>query len=214
MRSIVIVMLCLAMLLVPGKSDAQYKGFMPVADSKTFSNSFTENAGKVNSIRCDFTQEKNLSLLSEKITSKGKFWFRKETMVRMEYQHPFEYLMIINGKNIYIRDGQKENRVSVRSNKLFQKINKLTVDCVQGTVFTNPDFTVKAFENKTQYLVEMTPVTKDMLEFFSKILVTIDRRDYSVASINMMEKGGDYTLISFTNKELNQSLPDAIFQPK
>lgn len=193
---------------------AQYKGFTPVTELSVFKSGFSTKAAQVNSLRADFTQEKNLSLLAEKIVSKGKFWFRKEAMVRMEYQHPFQYLMIIKDRNIYIKDGQKENKVSVRSNKLFQKINQLTVDCVQGTVFNNPDFKVRAFENKSQYLVEMIPVTKDMQEFFSTILVTIDRKDYSVASINMIEKGGDNTLISFHNKEINPIIPDAVFQQK
>ncbi|MBU7577447.1 MAG: outer membrane lipoprotein carrier protein LolA [Flavihumibacter sp.] len=194
--------------------NAQHKGYTAIPDLGSFKSAFTAKSAQVNSIRADFTQEKNLSLLAEKIISKGKFWFRKETQVRMEYQHPFQYLMIINGKNIYIKDGQKENKVSARSNKLFQKINQLTIDCVQGTVFTNPDFKVKAFENKSQYLVEMVPITKDMQGFFSTILVTIDRKDYSVASINMIEKGGDNTLISFQNKEINQAIPDAVFQYK
>jgi outer membrane lipoprotein-sorting protein len=193
---------------------AQYKGFTPVAELSVFKSGFSAKAAQVNSLRADFTQEKNLSLLAEKIVSKGKFWFRKEAMVRMEYQHPFQYLMIIKDRNIYIKDGQKENKVSVRSNKLFQKINQLTVDCVQGTVFSNPDFRVRAFENKLQFLVEMIPVTKDMQEFFSTILVTIDRKDYSVASINMIENGGDNTLISFHNKEINPIIPDAVFQQK
>jgi outer membrane lipoprotein-sorting protein len=194
--------------------NAQHKGYTAIPDLGSFKSAFSAKSAQVNSIQADFTQEKNLSLLAEKIISKGKFWFRKETQVRMEYQHPFQYLMIINGKNIYIKDGQKENKVSARSNKLFQKINQLTIDCVQGTVFTNPDFNVKAFENKSQYLVEMVPVTRDMQDFFSTILVTIDRKDYSVASINMIEKGGDNTLISFQNKVINQVIPDAVFQYK
>jgi outer membrane lipoprotein-sorting protein len=53
-----------------------------------------------------------------------------------------------------------------------------------------------------------------MQEFFSTILVTIDRKDYSVAGINMIEKGGDNTLISFHNKEINPIIPDAVFQQK
>ena len=194
--------------------NAQHKGYTAIPDLGSFKFAFSAKSAQVNSIQADFTQEKNLSLLAEKIISKGNFWFRKETQVRMEYQHPFQYLMIINGKNIYIKDGQKENKVSARSNKLFQKINQLTIDCVQGTVFTNPDFNVKAFENKSQYLVEMVPVTRDMQDFFSTILVTIDRKDYSVASINMIEKGGDNTLISFQNKVINQVIPDAVFQYK
>lgn len=192
-------------------AQAQYKGYKPVADINSFKAAFTAASQKIQSIKSDFVQEKNLSLLAEKIVSRGKFWFRKENLVRMEYQHPFHYLMIINGNNVYVKDGQKENKVSTKSNKLFQKINRLTVDCVQGTIFSNPDFKVKAFENGQQYLVEMIPVAKGLTEFFSKILVTVDRKDYSVANINMIEQGGDNTLISFQQKEINVSIADAVF---
>ena len=195
-------------------ANAQYKGYKAVADINAFKASFTAASKKITSIKSDFVQEKTLSLLSEKIVSRGKFWFRKENLVRMEYQHPFSYLMIINGNNVYIKDGQKENKVSTKSNKLFQKINRLTVDCVQGTVFSNPDFTVKAFENGQQYLVEMIPVGKGLSEFFSRILVTVDRKDFSVANINMMEQGGDNTLIIFQQKEINVSIADAVFAHK
>ena len=49
-----------------------------------------------NSIESDFTQEKNLSVLSEKIISKGHFVFKKENMLRWEYQSPSKYLIVIN----------------------------------------------------------------------------------------------------------------------
>ena len=88
-------------------------------------------------------------MLSDKIISKGKFWFKKENKVRMEYMQPFQYLMILNNNNIYIKDGQKENKISAGSNKLFQQVNKIVVDCVRGTAFSNTDFTVSVFENKS-----------------------------------------------------------------
>jgi outer membrane lipoprotein-sorting protein len=193
---------------------AQPKGFKPVSNMDAFRTSFNTAAQQMRSIKSDFTQEKNLSLLSEKIVSKGKFWFKRENMVRMEYQQPFQYLMIMNGNNVYIKDGQQENRISVKSNKLFQKINKITVDCINGSILNNKDFGVSAFENAQQYLLEMTPVAKGLSEFFAKIQVTIDRKDYSVTRINMMEAGGDNTVISFTQKELNTTINDAVFSVK
>ncbi|MBZ5858854.1 LolA family protein [Flavihumibacter profundi] len=207
--------LILIISVVAGKmAMAQYKGFRPVASLDAFKSSFTAASQAITSIKSDFIQEKNLSLLSEKIVSRGKFWFRRENLVRMEYQQPFQYLMILNGNNVYIKDGQQENRISVKSNKLFQKINKITIDCIKGTILGNSDFSVNAFETQQQFLLEMTPVAKDLTGFFSKILVTIDRKDYSVLSINMMETGGDNTLISFHQKELNTTIPDAVFAIK
>src|SRR5690606_14819397 len=116
--------------------------------------------------------EKNMSLLAEKIISRGKFWFRKNNQARMEYTQPFEYLMIINNDNVLVRDGQKENRMSARSNKLFQQINRITIDCVQGKFLNNKDIGNRIFENNSVYLVELTPRAKAVRDKIKAIQVT------------------------------------------
>ena len=203
--------LLLLLMLAGISSHAQYTGYRLLPDITTFKDQFTAAAKKINSIKSDFQQEKNLSMLSEKIISKGKFWFKKDNLVRMEYNQPFQYLMIINKNNVFVKDGQKENTISTKSNKLFQQINKITVDCVQGTMLTNPDFKIKVFENNKAYLIEMTPSAKGLKDYFKNIHVIIDKTDYSVIRIDMQELSGDNTIINFTNKELNVTIPDALF---
>lgn len=191
--------------------NAQHPGYNAVTDTATFKHQFATASQKVNTIKSDFVQEKNLSMLSEKIISKGKFWFKKDNQVRMEYTQPFQYLMILNSSNIYIKDGQKENKISTKSNKLFQQINKIMVDCVKGSAFSNTDFSVKIFENKQAYLIELSPAAKTLKEIFKNINVLVDKKDYSVTTIEMHELSGDNTTINFINKEINTSLPDALF---
>ena len=191
--------------------NAQYAGFSPVADPVKFRIDFSAATQKILSIKSDFIQEKNLSMLSEKIISKGKFWFKKENRVRMEYSQPYQYLMILNKDKVFIKDGKKENKISTRSNKLFQQINKIMIDCMQGTALNNPDFKTRLFENKTNSLIELTPVTKNLKELFKSINVIVDKKDFSVASIEMLELSKDNTLIRFTNKELNAAIPDQLF---
>ena len=193
---------------------AQPAGYAPVADLPKFKEQFAMIAGKTETIKSDFVQEKNLSMLSEKIVSKGKFWFKRENMLRMEYNTPFEYLMILNKGNMYIKDGQKENKVSTKSSKLFNQINKITIDCVQGSVFSNPDFITKAYENKNTYLIELSPASKALKEFFKTIDVIINKSDYEATTIEMNENSGDNTIIRFTNREINSNIPDAIFAIK
>ena len=193
---------------------AQYSGFSPVTDLAKFKMEFAAATQKTASIKSDFVQEKNLSMLSEKITSKGKFWFKRESLVRMEYNQPYAYLMILNRDKVYVKDGNKENKISTRSNKLFQQINKIMIDCMQGTALNNPDFKTRVFENKNSSLVELVPQTKSLKEMFKSINVIVDRKDFSVMSIEMQELSGDNTLIRFTNKELNAAIPDALFTIK
>lgn len=211
MRKIIFLLL----VLVSGISaNAQYPGYAAVSDLTKFKVDFAAATLRTNSIKSDFVQEKNLAMLSEKITSKGKFWFKKESQVRMEYSQPYQYLMILNKDKVYVKDGQKESKVSTKSNKLFQQINKIMIDCMQGTALNNPDFKTRVFENKNNSLVELTPLTKGMKELFKSINVIVDKKDFSVVSIEMQELSGDNTVIRFTNKELNASIPDSLFAIK
>lgn len=190
---------------------AQYPGYTAVPDFGKFKEQFAAATQKTNSIKSNFVQEKNLAMLSEKITSKGKFWFRKESQVRMEYTQPYQYLMIINKDKVYVKDGQKENKVSTKSNKLFQQINRIMIDCMQGTALNNPDFKTKVFESKAAYMVELTPINRNMKDLFKTVNLVVDKKDYGVSSIEMHEPSGDETIIRFANKELNTQLPDALF---
>jgi outer membrane lipoprotein-sorting protein len=190
---------------------AQHAGYAIVKDTAVFKQQFAVASQKINSVQSDFVQEKNLSMLSEKIVSKGKFWFKKDNKVRMEYSQPFQYLMVLNNNNIYIKDGQKENKIAASSNKLFQQINRIIIDCVKGSAFSNTDFSIGVFENKQAYLIELSPVVKNLKDIFKNIDVTVDKKDYSVLAIRMNEVSGDYTSINFINKQINTDLPDALF---
>ena len=194
-----------------GKLNAQYPDYKLLTDTAEFRKQFIKTAKETRTIKSDFIQEKNLSMLSEKIVSTGMFWFKKENMVRMEYLKPFQYLMVINKNNVMLKDGKKTNTISVRSNKLFQQISRIMLDCVQGAVFSNPDFKIKIFENKTSWIIEMAPVAKGLNDFFKTINILIDKKNYSVTSINMIELSGDNTLIIFKNREINKEIPDATF---
>jgi outer membrane lipoprotein-sorting protein len=129
----------------------------------------------------------------------------------MEYNQPYQYLMILNKDKIFTKDGQKENKISAKSNKLFQQINRIMIDCMQGTALNNPDFKTRIFENKTSSLIELTPLTKGLKEIFKSINVIVDSKDFSVMSIQMLELSNDNTLMRFTNKEMNAELPDSLF---
>lgn len=190
------------------------QGYKPVIDLPAVKQLFTKAAQETKSMQSDFVQEKNLSMLADKIVSKGKFWFKREDKVRMEYQQPSYYLLVINGKDIRIKDGQKENKVSARNNKLFEQINRIMVDCMRGTVLDNPDFKTRITENAQRYQLEMIPVNKTLALFFKNIVLLVDKKDMSVSTITMQEQSGDDTVISFLHKQLNVNIPDAVFVAK
>ncbi|WP_341835081.1 outer membrane lipoprotein carrier protein LolA [Chitinophaga pollutisoli] len=208
-RWIMLMAVCCMALQVAAQS-----GFKPVANLDQFKREFAAAAQKTQSIKSDFVQEKYLSMLSDKITSKGKFWFKKENRVRMEYASPTFYLMIINGKNVRIKDARSDKNISTGGNKLFEQISRITADCVQGNVLNNKDFSAKVQENAQQYLLQLAPVAKGMKDFFSSIELLVDKKDLGVTKIVMHEASGDRTEMIFTKKELNAAIPDEMFALK
>lgn len=199
------------MIFLSLSASAQYSGYKPVADIPSFQKEFTVESKKVQSITSDFSQEKVLTALTEKITSYGKFWFKRSNKVRIDYTKPFVYRMIMNGDKMMVKDDQKENHINVKSNKLFQQINRIMIDCVQGTILESKDFNTRVFESDKNYLLEMTPASKSLKEFFQTIVLVVEKKNYSVTSIEMNEPGGDKTLLLFSNKVLNTTVADAVF---
>jgi outer membrane lipoprotein-sorting protein len=190
---------------------AQHPGYREVSDLPGFRAKFKTESEKVQTITSNFTQEKNLLALTEKITSTGKFWFKRSQKVRIEYVKPFVYLLVMNGDKMLVKNDQKENRINVKSNKLFQQVNRIMIDCVRGTILDSKDFTSKVFENDKIFLMEMTPVSRALREFFQTIVLTVEKKDYSVNFIEMNEPSGDKTTIFFTEKKLNEQVPDTLF---
>ncbi|MBL0342735.1 MAG: outer membrane lipoprotein carrier protein LolA [Bacteroidetes bacterium] len=190
---------------------AQPKGFTILQNDSSFRNKLAQTAKKTQTIKSEFTQEKNLNVLSEKITSKGLFKFKKNNKVRMEYTQPFKYLLVINGDKVMIKDAQKTNSFSSRSNKLFTVVNNIIIDCVQGTAPENKEFKSVVFKNDKSYLLQLTPVKKEMKEYFATISLYLDTKECSVVRIEMLEPSGYTTIINFINKEINAIIPDTDF---
>ena len=172
----------------------------------------TENTSTIQS---QFVQEKHLSFLTENIISKGEFYFKSPSQLRWEYSEPYEYIIVFNDKNIFIKDEEKINTYDTESNKMFSEINNMMIGTIQGNLFTDSErFAVKYLENSSQYLLELYPKLAEMKSMLKTIKIYIDKSDISLAKIQMIESSNDYTSINFVNRKLNQPINNEKFNLK
>jgi outer membrane lipoprotein-sorting protein len=178
-----------------------------------FRKNLNEVTKQTNTMQSAFTQEKNLSVISEKVVSKGKFYFRKDRQLRWEYTEPFIYCVIMNNDQVYIKDEKKENKFDARSNRMFREINSIIVGCINGTILNDEkNFRVQLQESNDAYLVHLFPKSPQMKDFLSEIRIWFDRLSYNVRELDMMEASGDDTHINFNGIKTNQPLADELFQ--
>lgn len=191
---------------------AQPKGYKPLQQVAAFQQALAKSTAAVQTLQSDFVQVKHLSLLADKITSKGKFYYSKEDKVRIEYNNPFQYLVVMNAGQIMVKDEQKTSRINTRNSKTMQSVNKVMIDCMRGTVFSNADFKVTAFEGNSTYLLSMVPATEAMRKMFKQIDVYMSKTSFDVDRLSMTEQGGDFTDMDFTNTKHNVKLDEALFK--
>jgi outer membrane lipoprotein-sorting protein len=198
---------CFYLIFVAQHTGAQ-EPYKPMIDIETFKEKLAVVSGTTQTIVCNFVQEKNLSVLSEKVVSKGQFFFKKQNNIRWEYTDPFKYLIIISNNQLYTRDDKNQNQYDIQSSVMFQEMNKFISGCVQGDILKNDkDYAITYFENSRSYYVKLIPRNEKMKQMLNEVQIYFDRNDLTVSSIKMIESGEDYTRINFIDKKLNTEIP-------
>jgi len=210
MKRFRILLLIIPCLLVLG-FEWQTAEFTAIKDLKALEEQLNSNLANINSIKSDFIQQKELEYLDETIVSKGQFWFKKENQLRWAYNEPFEYVIILNKGKFIIQDESNVSVYDIDSNQAFREINNLIINLVKGSLMEYDKFEIEAFENNTQYLVKLVPIDTNMRKVISNMEVFFDKNDLTVGKIIMHESESDFTVITFTNKKLNEQIPDSIF---
>jgi outer membrane lipoprotein-sorting protein len=184
------------------------ESYRPMSDIEAFKSKLTAMSESTNSITSGFVQEKNLVVLSEKIISKGQFYFKKENNIRWEYLEPYKYLIIITNDKLYTRDDKNQKQYDIQSNKMFQEMNRFISGCIQGDILKNDkDYTTEYFENSKLYYVKLVPRAEKMKQMLNEVQIYFDKNDLTVSRLKMVEPGEDYTKIDFLNKKLNVEIP-------
>ena len=169
-------------------------------------------AQKTATITSDFVQEKEMSMVREKITSKGRFYFKKERMLRWEYVQPYSYLIIIRNDQVTIKDESKVSSFNAGSNKIFREINRIMQGCINGTLLSDEkNFLASFAENSACWVITLKPLAPRLKASISQIVIFFNRKDYSVNRLEIYEPGGDCTKINFMDKKLNQPVDDEMF---
>lgn len=181
-------------------------------DASEVINRISEVSKSTQSIESHFTQTKEISVIREKLISKGVFYFKKEKLLRWEYTDPFPYLVIFNNDRIYIKDEDSENHINIQSNKVFREINNILIGAVKGTLLSDSkNFQCSISDLRDLYQAVLVPKNPRIKETLSEIILYFNKSDYTVEKLVLREVSGDYTSIEFSSKKINQNFGNEKF---
>ncbi len=209
-KFLIINVLILISALNPVSLSGQIPGFIPVKDVVGLKKLLKEKHQLTKTIKSNFVQEKHLSFMKEKSVSKGTMQIKEGKKIRIDYTTPFSYIIVINGDKLFIKDGKKLTKINIGADKTFSNLNDILLGSMKGDFDSSKDFTIKYFENKETYLLELLPsdVTKGN---FSAINIYLNKESLNVVKLEMNEKSGDITKMKFDQTEINSKIGDEVF---
>ncbi len=171
-----------------------------------------KTAAGLKSMSCSFTQTKYLSLLSDKMVSEGKMYYKQPNKLRWEYTSPYQYLFVFNGSKVYVGNKSRKDVIDTQTNKIFKEVARIMMSTVTGTALSNTtDFTVDVANEKTFWRVTLTPKKKDIKKMFSKIELMFNQSNLMITEINIYEKNSDRTNIKLKNITTNGTINETLF---
>lgn len=190
---------------------AQPKGYKALKDTVGFKKKFNEKSASINTNEADFMQEKYVSVMTGQAISKGKFYFKKTNLMRWETTEPQSHIIVLNNGKMTIKEKGKVKTYDAASNKMFKGLNDMMLTTASGNMLTSKEYKYQLFENDKYFLIQLVPVAASTRKFVKSIEIMVEKSDYTVSQIKMIEPSEDYTRIEFSNKKLNMPIGDDKF---
>lgn len=165
----------------------------------------------VNTIQCRFTQSREMSVLANTVTKEGDFYF----------QRPGDMLLLFDdGDNIKMTQEWFEMKVAdnvtttkVSSNPMFKNISKILSACVVGDFEQiSKGFATDIEQTEQEWILTLKPQQGKAASKIKEITIHFDNVDMSLNILKMVEKSGDYTMYSFTQKQFNVTIDSELFK--
>lgn len=180
-------------------------------DEASILRKINEATARITTLSCDFVQTKHLSVLKDKMISKGRMCYKKSDRLRWEYTSPYTYVFVLSGNEVLLKNKSRSDIIDVNQNKMFREIVQIMLSSVVGNCLDDKNFKSTLSTTATEYVATLVPERKNMKQMFRKIVLRFDRKNACVQCVELTEKNDDRTVIEMNNIHLNEPLSDDLF---
>lgn len=173
-------------------------------DKQSFERKLELSTKEVKSIESSFTQIKHLDVFDNDITLKGKFYYKYNNKICLDYTGSLSYIIVINADKLKIVDNGKKSIVNLGSNKTMKEMQGMLTACMSGDISQlSSEYELEYFEDSKHFLVVVKPKSKVVQEYIKDFHIYFDKKDMSVDKLRISENTTDYTDYLFGNKKFN-----------
>ena len=182
-----------------------------IENAESFVKKMGQNSSSVKSIESDFKQIKHIEAFNQDFVSSGKFYYRVNDKICLNYVVPKPYRIVINSNKIKVESDGKKNVMNLKDNKQMQEMQNMLSVCMTGNLSNiSKDYRMEFYEDEQSYLITVKPVNEGTNKYM--LDVYLNKKDMSVDKLRISESESDYTEYIFSNKKINTLNNDTFFK--
>ena len=166
---------------------------------------------KTSSYTTNFTQEKHLAMLTQPVIFSGKLSLVRPDKLRWQFLSPLPSTLIFNGDKGLRCDAEGESASFTLASDPVMKIVSEQLWSWLGGDYQKLATQYQLSKDDRATLVVNFDRKQPIADFLSQVRIRFDEETLQPKMVEIVEKGGDFTRIFFTESQLNETLTDTLF---
>lgn len=172
----------------------------------------TRSCSNINNVRCNYIQEKSVSLLEDNIKNEGEVIFMTPDNLYWKNNIPENQLFILRNDSVKIVNDNGVNIMPIQEHLIFREISKIINNGVSNnSIIDENNFIPSYEENENHIIVNMKPKKNKMKSVLGSMTIHFEKSSYLVHKIEITDNNYDITTITLSDIYINQNLDNSLF---
>lgn len=182
-----------------------------ISIQEQFENELKVKNESVATIKCHFVQTKEISVLQNVVQKDGTFYFQRPGNMLLSFNDG-DYIKMTE-EWFEMKTGENATTTKVSSTPMLRNLGTILSACVIGDFDQMiRGFSIQVQPKPVEWVVIMKPQRGKAASKISQIVLHFDRETMSLNILKMVEKNGDYTMYSFSDKKFNVAIDGKLFK--
>ena len=175
-------------------------------------NNITRAYDDINNIRCNYIQEKSVSLLENDIKSEGEVIFIVPNNLYWKNNYPESQSFILKNDSVKVINNEGVDIMPIEKHLIFREVLKIINNAVSNkSIIDEKNFVSSYEENENYIIVNMVPKKNKMKNFLGNMRLHFDDISYLIHKIEIIDNNSDITTILLSDICINQEIDKSLF---
>lgn len=199
---------------LPAQNLAEPVQTLSATETHQFLNKMVTVLKPLHSFQAEFTQERQMAILTEPIISKGVCRFEEPNKLRWEIVAPYHSILIYNKEQIAKFEARKGQikKLQLGAADIMREILKQIISWMKGDFnAAQKMYDVTVVKQAGDFKIVLIPKAKELLNNILSIELSVAGSKHHVTAVVIRESAQDLTTIRFFNQKDNLNFSDQVF---